>query len=370
LLRYQELLAPVFIGLQANLTPKKPLFILKTTRRRQIMTLKHFSSISRSRRTLVLAVTAASLGWLPHAAHAQAAYPNKPIKFVVPYSAGGLPDTVARIFAQRLTERLGQSVMVDNKPGANGVVAAQVLATSAKDGYTFMVTDGSMFSINPAIYKNLGYDYKRDFMPVALAARAPLYMAVHPRITANTLQEFIALAKARPGTLNYGSSGMGSTHHLTMEAMKAALGLDIIHVPFKGTSQSVPALVGGQVDVLFSALPSLAGFVKGGQVKLLATNAARRTAQEPTLPALAELIPGFDFAPTVGVLAATGTPASAIERISAEIAAIAKMPEVISLMSNAGIEAIGSGPADYNRAILGENERLAKAIQTANIKPE
>jgi tripartite-type tricarboxylate transporter receptor subunit TctC len=265
---------------------------------------------------------------------------------------------------------LGQSVVVDNKPGANGVVAAQVLASSPKDGYTFLVTDGSMFSINPAIYKNLSYDYKRDFMPVALAARAPLYMAINPKVPVNTLQEFIALAKSKPGTLNYGSSGIGSTHHLTMEAMKAALGLDIVHVPFKGTGQSVPALIGGQVDVLFSALPSLAGFVKGGQVKLLATNAARRTAQEPGLPALAELIPGFDFAPIVGVLAATGTPVSAIERISAEMAVIAKTPEVVTLLGNAGIDAIGSSPADYNRAILGENERLSKAVQSANIKSE
>ncbi len=301
---------------------------------------------------------------------AQGAYPNKPIKFVVPYSAGGLPDTVARIFAQRLTEKLGQSVVVDNKPGANGVVAAQVLASSPKDGYTFLVTDGSMFSINPTIYKNLGYDYKKDFMPVSLAARAPLYLAVNPKVPANTLAEFIALAKSKPGTLNYGSSGVGSTHHLTMEAMKASLGLDLTHVPFKGSGQSVPALIGGQVEVLFSALPSLAGFVKSGQVKLLASNAAQRSAQAPTVPAIAELISGFDFAPIVGVLAATGTPQSAIDRISLEMAAIAKMPEVITMLNNAGIDPIGSSPIDYNKAILGENERLAKAIMAAGIKPE
>ena len=323
-----------------------------------------------TRRVLVHACVALSAGWLALGANAQTAYPNKPIKFVVPYSAGGLPDTVARIFAQRLTEKLGQSVVVDNKPGANGVVAAQVLASSPKDGYTFLVTDGSMFSINPALYKNLGYDYKRDFMPVALAARAPLYLAVNPKVPANTLQEFIALVKSKPGALNYGSSGIGSTHHLTMEAMKASLGLDIAHVPFKGTGQSVPALIGGQVEVLFSALPSLSGFVKAGQVKLLATNAAQRSSQAPNVPAIAELIPGFDFAPIVGVLAATGTPANIIERISFEIAAIAKTPEVITLLNNAGIDAIGSSPLEYNRAILGENERLAKAIAVAAIKTE
>lgn len=316
-----------------------------------------------------LALAASGLVAWPTLAQAQGAYPGKPIKFVVPYSAGGLPDTVARIFAQRLTERLGQSVVVDNKPGANGLVAAQVLASSPADGYTFLVTDGSMFSINPSIYKNLGYDYKRDFMPVSLTARAPLYLATHPKTGINTLQDFIAQAKARPGGLNYGSSGIGSTHHLTMEAMKAALGLDITHVPFKGSGQSVPALIGGQVDVLFSALPSLAGFVKDGRAKLLATNAGTRSPMAPDVPAIAEVIPGFDLAVIVGVLAATGTPPAAIDRISAEIEKLAKVPEVVQLLANAGIEAVGGKPADYGRAILAENERLASAIKAAGIKP-
>ena len=324
------------------------------------------------RRILLLAASllTASTLVLPMLASAQGAYPNRPIRFVVPYAAGGLPDTVARIFAQRLGDKLGQSVVVDNRPGANGVVAAQAIATAPKDGYTFLVTDGSMFSVNPAIYKNLGYDYKRDFMPVSLAARAPLYLALNPRVAASTFAEFIALVKSKPGVLNYGSSGIGSTHHLTMEAMKAALGLQITHVPFKGTGQSVPALIGGQVDVLFSALPSLAGFVKSGQVKLIANNAARRSSQEPNVPAIAETIPGFDFAPIVGILAGTGTPVSAIDRIAAEMALIVKMPEVIQTLTNAGIEPIGSGPADYRKAILGESDRLAKAIVASGIKPE
>lgn len=325
-----------------------------------------------SRRSMLLtaALLAAGVWVLPLQVHAQAAYPSRPIRLVVPNPAGGLPDTVARIFAQRLGERLGQPVVVDNRPGANGVVAAQALATAPADGYTFLVTDGSMFSINPAIYKNLSYDYKRDFLPVSLAARAPLYLAVHPKVPANTLAEFIALAKAKPGALTYGSSGVGSTHHLTMEAMKVALGIDIRHIPYKGTGQSVPALIGGQVDVAFSALPSLSGFVKSGQVKLLGNNAAQRSSQEPNVPAIAEIIPGFDFAPIIGVLAAKGTPANAIERFSAEMAYVAKMPELIQTLNNAGIDAVGAGPADYARAIQGENERLAKAITAAGIKPE
>jgi tripartite-type tricarboxylate transporter receptor subunit TctC len=277
---------------------------------------------------------------------------------------------VARIYAQRLGDRLGQPVVVDNKPGANGVVAAQAMAASPKDGYTFLVTDGSMFSINPSLYKTISYDYKRDFVPVSLAARAPLYLAVHPKTPANNLRELIALAKAKPGMLTYGSSGIGSTHHLSMEAFKAALSLDITHIPFKGTGQSVPALIGGQVDMLFSALPSLSGFVKAGQVRLIASNAGRRSSQEPNVPALAEVIPGFDFAPIIGVLASTGTPQAAMDRITAEMTWVAKQAETIQILSNAGIEAVGGSASDYARAIADENERLGKAVQTAGIKQQ
>ncbi len=334
--------------------------------------LKTLETFMTTRRSLVLAALALAVGplALPAPVLAQANYPDKPIKFIVPYAPGGFPDTVARVYAQQLTARLGQSVVVDNRPGANGVVAAQALAAAPKDGYTFLVTDGSMFSINPAVYKNLGYDFKRDFVPVYLAARASLYMAINPKVPANTLQEFITLAKARPGTLNYGSSGIGSTHHLTMEAIKSLLGLEITHVPFKGTGQAVPALIGGQVDVLFSALPSLAGFVKSGQVKLIASNAAQRSTQAPNIPLIADIIPGFDFAPIVGVLAPSGTPQYAIDKLNAEMTAVSKTPALMETFNIAGIDPLSSSTADYGKAILAENERLAKAVIAANIKPE
>ncbi|MBK9114242.1 MAG: tripartite tricarboxylate transporter substrate binding protein [Betaproteobacteria bacterium] len=319
----------------------------------------------------VLAALAALGAVAPATIHAQpAGYPSKPIRFVVPYAAGGLPDTVARIVAQRLGDRLGQSVIIDNRPGANGGVAASLLASTPADGYQFLVTDGSMLSINPAIYSKLTYDPQKDFVPVALVARAPLFLAVHPKVPATTLAEFIAYVKSRPGQVNYGSSGIGSTHHLTIEAMKTALGLDMVHVPFKGTGQSVPALVGGQVEVLMSAYPSLSGFVKEGRVRLLATNSEQRSAQAPDLPAIAELIPGFDFAPIVGVLAPAGTPPDIVQRIAGEVAAIARQPDTIAQMKAAGIEAIGGGPADYARAIADENARMAKAIQAAGMKRE
>jgi tripartite-type tricarboxylate transporter receptor subunit TctC len=295
---------------------------------------------------------------------------ERTVKFVVPNPAGGLPDTVARVFAQKMTEKLGQSVIVDNRPGANGVIAAQVLSNGPKDGSAFLVADGSMFSINPHLYKSLSYDYRRDFLPVSLAASAPLYLAVHPRIKATNLRELIAYIKSKPGELTYGSSGVGSTHHLSMEAFKSALSLDIQHIPFKGSGQSVPALIGGQVDMLFSALPSLSGFVKTGQVRLLGNNAAKRSTQEPNVQAIAEIIPGFDFSPTIGVFAAAGTPQAVIDKMSADIAKIAKLPETLQILSSAGVEAVGGSVAEHAKTIASENERFGKAVLAAGIKPE
>ncbi len=306
-------------------------------------------------------------------AYAQASsqnFPNKPIRLIVPNPAGGLPDTVGRIFAQRLSERLGQPVVIDNKPGANGVLAAQAIATAPKDGHTLILADATMFSINPWLYKNLGYDYKRDFAPVAFAARAPLYLALHPKMGVNSFSDWVALVKSKPNTFSYGSSGVGSIHHLTMESLKAALNLDIQHVPFKGTGQSVPALIGGQVDMLFSALPSLSGFVKTGQVRLVANNAIKRSAQEPQVPTVAETLAGFDFAPIIGLFAASGTPTSAIERISAEMAAVSQMPSVQEQLHTNGIEAVGGNHLAFGRAVLDEITRYGKAVNVAGLKPE
>ena len=261
-------------------------------------------------------------------------------------------------------------MVVDDRPGGNGAVAAGVFTSSPADGYTFLLTDGSMFSINPKLYSKLAYDPDKDFVPVALIARAPLFLAVNQNVPVSTLQEFFTYVKSKPGQVNYGSSGIGSTHQLTMEALKADRGLDLVHIPFKGTGQSVPALVGGQVQVLWSAYPSLAGFVKDGRIKLLATNSAQRSPQAPDLPAIAELIPGFDFAPIVGVLAPVGTPRAIIDKMAADIVAVTKMPEVVTALTTAGIEPVGGGADAYVNAIAEENARMAKVIQAAGLKPE
>jgi tripartite-type tricarboxylate transporter receptor subunit TctC len=269
-----------------------------------------------------------------------------------------------------MQERLGQAIVVDNRPGANGGLAAGVLSQSGADGHTLMVTDGSIMSSNPLLYSKLTYDPEKDFVPVALLARAPLFLAVHPSVPVNSLRDFIEYARARPGQVNYGSSGIGSTHHLSMEAIKSAFGPAVTHVPCRGSGQSVPALVGGQVEVLFSAYPSLAGFVRDGRVKLIATNGAERSAQAPDVPPVADLIPGFDFAPIVGILAPAGTPDAVVRRLAADAIAALKVPEASRQLSAGGIEPVGLGPEGYARAIKAENERYADVVKAAGIKPE
>ena len=322
-----------------------------------------------SRRAL-LAAAAALLGIPATGAHAQGAFPNKPIRLIVPYSAGGLPDTVARVVAQRLQEQIGQSVVVENKPGGNGGVAAAALKQSPADGHTLIVTDGSMITINPLISSKLGYDPQKDLLPVSLIAQSPLFLAVHPSVPAKTLDELVALAKAKPGRLNYGSSGIGSSHHLSAEAMKAGFDIFVTHIPFRGSANSVPALIGGQVDYVFSAYPSLSGFVKNGQARLLATNSLKRSALAPDIPAISERLPGFDFAVLVVMLAPAGTPSDAVNRLSEEVAKVSKRRDVIDQLMGAGIEAVGSTPQALGEALRAEAARVGPAAQRAQLKAE
>jgi tripartite-type tricarboxylate transporter receptor subunit TctC len=297
-------------------------------------------------------------------------FPNKGIKLIVPYAAGGLPDTVARIFGQRLQESFGQPVVVENRPGGNGGVAAAALSASPADGYTLLVTDGSMLTINRLLSTKLNYDPDKDFAAVSLMAESPLFLAVNPKVPANTLDELVALAKSKPGALNYGSSGIGSSHHLTAEAMKAGFGVFMTHIPYRGSANSVPAMIGGQVDMVFSAYPSLAGFVKTGQARLLATNSLKRSSLAPDVPAIAEKLPGFDFAVLIAMLAPRGTPVEAVQRLSSEVAKLARRPDVIEQLKVAGIDPIGGTPEQLDAAIKAETTRVAAAAKRANLKAE
>ncbi len=249
------------------------------------------------------------------AAHAQ--YPARPIKIVVPYAAGGLPDTMTRAVTPKLGEALGQAVVVENMGGAGGISGVTEVARSSADGYTLLVADVGQIAINPHLFSKLPYAPLKDLAPVSLIGTSPLYLVAHPSVPANSLQQLVAYAKAHPGKLNYGSSGIGSIHHLATEALKAGFGIDIVHVPYKGTGQSVPALLGGQVALLYSALPSIAGHLKDGKVKILAISSAKRSAQTPEVPTVAESgIPGYDYVAEIGMLAPAGTPREIIHRLA------------------------------------------------------
>ena len=241
------------------------------------------------RRAVLMGLGATAVGaFSTGPVRAQAAYPTQPIKFIIPAGAGGLPDTVARIMGRRLQDKVGQSVVIENKPGGNGAVSVAALMSSPPDGTAFIIQDGSIYAINPHIYAKMAYSIG-DLTPTTMIAQAPIFLAVHQKVPVKTMKEFIDYVKANPGKLNYGSSGVGSTHHLSMEALKSSLGLVMTHIPFKGTSESVPALLGGHVDVAFSAYPSLSGAVGSKSITLLPTNGAKRSAMGRALSSMANM---------------------------------------------------------------------------------
>ena len=318
------------------------------------------------------AALACAAGFFAGLALAQApAYPSRPVTVLVPYAPGGLPDTVARVVGQKLSERWGQPVVIENRPGGNGVVSAQALASKPADGYTLMITDGTMFSVNQYIYSKLPYDPVKDFTFISLIARAPLFLAVLPSVPASNFTEFVALVKAKPAYFTYGSSGIGSIHHLTMEAIKFSLGIDLLHVPFKGTGQSIPALVSGQVSAVWSAMPSLAGFVKEGKLKLIAVNSERRSALAPEIATVAETsIPGFDFAPNIGITGPMDLPPAIVAKIAADVTEALKDPALVERLKILGIDAVGAGPQEYAALLAADRVRFEKVIKAAGVKAE
>ena len=313
---------------------------------------------------MALAVFAA-----PFSAAAQAPYPNQGVRLIVPYAPGGLPDTVARITAQHMQERIGQSVVVENRAGGGAAAAVSAMMGAPADGYTFIVSDGSLVSANPALFKQLSYNPK-DMIPVALLGNTPLFLAAHPDLPVKTLREFVDYVKAHPGQVNYGSSGVGSIHHLSMEAIKSALKLEMTHIPYRGTGQSVPALLGGHVQVLFSAYPSLVGAVESKKVKLLANNGASRWFQAPDVPPIAEVIPGYDLATIVGMYARPGIPQPILDKIAVEAIAAVNTPEARKQLTAAGIEPTGGNAAVFDKALKREIENVTAVVKSAGIEPQ
>jgi tripartite-type tricarboxylate transporter receptor subunit TctC len=296
-------------------------------------------------------------------------YPSRPIKVVVPYAPGGLPDTIARVVGVKLSDAFGQQVVVENMGGAGGISGVSEVAKAQPDGYTLLVADVGQIAINPHLFSKLPYAPLRDLAPVSLIGTSALYLVAHPSVPANSLKELVALAKAQPGKLNYGSSGIGSIHHLATEALRSGFGIDIVHVPYKGTGQSVPALLGGQVSLLYSALPSIAGHLKEGKVRMLAISTAKRSPQTPDVPTVAESgIPGYDFVAEIGMLAPAGTPREVVNRLAGEVAKAMKQPDVVQRFGQLGIEPVGSTPEAYGQGNKAAYDKYASIVKASGAK--
>ena len=292
-------------------------------------------------------------------------YPNRPIRVVVPYAAGGLPDTMARLVGAKMSEALGQQMVVENRGGAGGIVGTTEVVKAAPDGYALLVADVGQIAINPHLFAKLPYDPLKDLVGVSLMGTSALYLVAHPSVPASNMAELVALIKAQPGKLSYGSSGTGSIHHLATEALKVGLGLDIVHVPYKGAGQSVPALLGGQVALLYAALPTVEGHYKSGKVKILAVSTPQRSPQTPEVPTVAEsVLPGYDFVAEIGLYAPAGTPHDIVAKLASHVARAIRQADVVQRFKQLGIDPVGSTPealAAQNRVNYEKYARVVKA---------
>ncbi len=297
-------------------------------------------------------------------------YPNRVIRLVSPYAPGGGTDFFARIIGQKLSEALGVSVVTDNRPGAGGVIGADMVAKAPPDGYTLLMSSPSPLVVSPHLLKSMPYDPVKDLAPVVFIAAVPALMAVHPSIPAKTVAEFIRLAKSRPGELTYSSSGNGGTGHLAGALFDLGAGTKMIHVPYKGTGPATTALVAGEVTLSFGETIALLPHVKSGRLRALAVTTLKRSAILPDLPTVAETIPGYTAGPWYGVLAPEKTPADIIAKLNSTIANILRMSDIQANLASAGAEAKGGSPADLAAQIKDESERWGRVIRESKIQAE
>ena len=295
-------------------------------------------------------------------------YPAKTVKVIVGTSPGGSPDVFGRLIAQKMSESWGQ-VVIENRIGANGNIAAEMVAKSAPDGYTAYVCDSAIWAINPHLYAKVPYRPLEDFAGVTTIATLPTFLTVHPSVPATTYGEFVAYAKKNPGKLSYGSAGNGSIHHITTELFKSLAGLQMVHVPYKGMGQAVPALIAGDVQVVFSSYTAMAQFAKAGKVRILASAEGRRTPVLPDIPTIAELgIPGFDMASLLGALVPAGTPREVVEKLNAGIVAAVASPEVHDKIAAFGV-GVGTGtPEQLDALMRAEHEKYARLVKLSGAK--
>ncbi len=312
-------------------------------------------------------VAALLLAAMPTTASAQA-YPTKPIRLVAPSTPGDAPDVIARLVAEKLSAALGQQVVVENRPGAGGVVGSDAVAKAAPDGYTLIMGNAGSHGINAAVYSKLPYDIQRDFAPVSQVAVAPNVMVINPDVPANSVAEFIAYAKSQPGKLSYASGGNGSSAHMSMELFKAMAGVDVQHVPYKGSSPALTDLIGGQVAVFIGNMPPTVPHVKAGKLRALAVTTKGRSALMPELPTIADTLPGYETVAWFGVLAPAGTPPDVVHRLSAEIGRIARSPEMREKLTAMGAEPVGGTPEEFKAVIDRDIAKWKPLAQKVGIK--
>jgi len=302
-------------------------------------------------------------------AMAQADYPNKPIRLIIGFPPGGSTDIVGRIVAIKLSERLGQQVIVENRGGAGGTIGADLAAKAAPDGYTLTIGTTSTHAVAAGAYSKLPYDPVRHFAPVSLVAITPYLLVVNPQVPANSLAELVTLAKSQPGKLNYASAGNGSTTHLAMEMLKDAAKINLVHIPYKGNGPADIAILANEVQSIFGSMPALLQNAKAGKIRALAVGTTRRSPSLPDVPTVAELgYPGFEAALWLGVLAPAGTPQPIIDRLNREITAIAATADFKSLMDKNGADAISNTPEQFATMIRNEVERYTKVVKAIGVK--
>lgn len=319
------------------------------------------------RRGVIGAAAAAVLGAALPGAWAQSGYPNKPIRFIVPYPPGGGTDIVVRLVAQKLSVALKQQVVVDNKPGASTIIGTELLARAAPDGYTVGLVADSLVT-NPSLFPKLPYDSVKDFAPIGQMVGVPLMMVAHPSLGVKTLREFIALAKARPGRINYASIGAGSPHQLAMEWLRLLAGIEVTHVPYKGVAGALTDVVAGQVEVMFTGTSTAAPYIKDGRLVPLAVSSGKRQPAFPNVPAVAEVLSEFDMMTWYGVAAPAGTPKEITRRLSREIAAILAQPDVRERLSGLGLVPSPSTPDDFSAFMRREAVRQGRMVRLTGIK--
>jgi tripartite-type tricarboxylate transporter receptor subunit TctC len=303
-----------------------------------------------------------------HAAQAQTDFPARAIRIVVPFPAGGATDIAARILAERMALDWKQAVTVDNRPGAGGNIGSDVVAKSAPDGYNLIMGVTGSHAINTSLYARMPYDPVKDFEAISQVAVVPNVVVVHPSVAASTLPELVALARKEPGKLNYASLGNGTAAHLTMEMFKASAGIDIVHVPYKGSAPAVADLIAGQVQTMVDGLPSALPHVKAGKLKALAVTSAKRSRAAPELPTIAESYPGFSADAWSGLFAPKGTPKAVVDKIAAETQMILKLPETQKRLGELGAEPVGSSPAEFTQFVQREIDKWARVVKASGAR--